>query len=478
MEGCAIAAARSEAESRCSPSTPTTIRPGAETSTVTSMIPLIADTDLTVYQGDVLAVLPTLTDESVDCVITSPPYWGLRDYGTASWKGGDEGCDHSVGGQVEDNKAPGAITTGQRPGVDASFCRKCGATRQDDQIGLEQTPALYVERIVAVFREIRRVLAPHGTVWLNLGDSYAADHAQKRSAVDELGRSLNTGIHAGIPGSKAVESRGTPSGLKAKDLVGIPWRVAFALQADGWWLRSDIIWAKPNPMPDSAKDRPTSSHEHIFLLAKNARYYYDQEAIKEPAVYERWGHQNGPGKYEGANSSGTMIGSLSKQQIQDKWGGKRNKRDVWQVVTEGYPEAHFATFPTKLIEPCVLAGCPQQVCRTCGVPQTRIVEMEKTFESGSGKAGNMPKGKQDLSASETNSTPDVRLGPVVSTRTVGWSDCGHDDYRKGVILDPFAGSGTTGLVARNQQRHAVLIELNEDYIELIATRLQQLSLLA
>lgn len=222
-----------------------------------------------VITGDCRAVLATLDAGSVQCVVTSPPYYGLRDYGTATWVGGDAGCDHSVGGQVQDSKAPGAIVSGVRPGVDASRCRKCGARRVDSQIGLEASPDAYVAEMVAVFREVRRVLADSGTVWLNLGDSYAGTSVNRNG----LG---NSQIGSGPLGACkqrdiAAQTRQTvPPGYKPKDLLMIPARVALALQADGWWLRSDIIWAKPNPMPESVTDRCTSAHEHVFLLAKGS----------------------------------------------------------------------------------------------------------------------------------------------------------------------------------------------------------------
>jgi len=241
-----------------------------------------------IHHGDALTILRTLPDESVNCCVSSPPYWGLRDYGTGTWSGGDTTCVHSVGGQVQDSKAPGAITTGQRPGVDASTCQLCGATRIDQQIGLEKTPEEYTARLVEVFREVRRVLRKDGTCWVNLGDSYNA-HPGQRKTTDAAGPKQVTN-----EGAQGAPSRYVAN-LKPKDLVGIPWRVAFALQADGWWLRSDIIWAKPNPMPESVRDRCTRSHEYIFMLTKSAKYWYDAAAIAEPGTYAGPnGHQKSP----------------------------------------------------------------------------------------------------------------------------------------------------------------------------------------
>ena len=238
-------------------------------------------------QGDCTDVLKTLPDGIVQTCITSPPYWGLRDYGV------------------------------------------------DGQLGLEKTPEEYVEKMVTVFREVRRVLKDDGTLWLNLGDSYAGNCSR-----------ASDGERAGFGNPReGVFNRGG-DGLKPKDLVGIPWRVAFALQSDGWYLRSDIIWSKPNPMPESVTDRPTKAHEYLFLMSKSAKYYYDADAIREPNIWKDDPRNDGErhettGKYKSAvsfNSNG------------------RNKRSVWTITTQPFPEAHFAVMPEKLVEPCVLAG--------------------------------------------------------------------------------------------------------------------------
>lgn len=297
--------------------------------------------------GDCREMLRTLPDESVHCVVTSPPYWGLRDYGTASWEGGDPDCAHRVGGQVQDGKAPGAIVAGVRPGVDASRCRDCGAVRVDSQLGLEATPEEYVANMVEVFREVRRVLRDDGTLFLNLGDSYAATGKSGGGAQGEWWEEAGAD-HTGPRGGKW---RPAPAGLKPKDLVGIPWRVAFALQADGWYLRSDIIWHKPNPMPESVQDRPTKAHEYVFLLSKNERYHYDAEAIAEEATCDR---KRGPALHPDRVSTNGNSG-LARRELADT----RNARSVWTITTKPYPGAHFATFPPELAERCILAGCPK-----------------------------------------------------------------------------------------------------------------------
>lgn len=400
------------------------------------MKPHLCDPDFTLYAGDALAVLRELPEESVDCCVTSPPYFGLRDYGA------------------------------------------------DGQVGLEETPQEYVDRLVEIFSALRRVLAPHGTVWLNLGDSYASGgmggHQSSESFHGHEGR-------RGLTGPKKA-----PPGLKPKDLVGAPWRTALALQADGWWLRSDIIWHKPNAMPSSVRDRPTTSHEYVFLLAKQARYYFDRHAVLEPAAWERWGDQTVP-KYGGTDSGTGWMKPQPKEKlvkrrtvrpgidggqgngvIESPAGGK-NIRSVWTVPTQPYPEAHFATFPEELPRRAILAGCPEWVCRTCGKPRERIVESEPVPEEEKNKPGSYDwhPTTSDLGGQKMQDWRDAH-----PPQTVGWTDCGHEEnYRQGVVLDPFGGAGTTALVARSLARHSVLIELNGEYCDLIAQRLQQLSLL-
>ena len=255
-----------------------------------------------ILTGDCRDVLKTLPDESVHCCVTSPPYFGLRDYGV------------------------------------------------NGQIGLEYTPTAFVSEMVDVFREVRRVLRSDGTLWLNLGDSYAAGGMGAGSGKQLTNRGTSAGGHMNKP-------RRAPDGLKPKDLVGVPWRVAFALQADGWYLRSDIIWHKPNPMPESVTDRPTSAHEHVFLFAKSERYFFDADAVKEPDVA---GHKSGNGYARVDTKNVGVRLSYGGRGQEEQWqpGGGRNIRNVWTVATQPFSEAHFATFPPALIEPCVKAGCP------------------------------------------------------------------------------------------------------------------------
>jgi DNA modification methylase len=311
-----------------------------------------------ILQGDCIEMMKTLPDQSVNCCVTSPPYFGLRDYG------------------------------------------------HEGQIGLEETPEAFVQKMVEVFCEVKRVLRDDGTLWLNLGDSYVS------KPTGSLGNFTGSqhGFGGGHSHQKAALQRPDKSGfgIPEKNLIGIPWRVAFALQADGWYLRQDIIWHKPNPMPESVQDRCTKAHEYIFLLSKSPKYYFDNKAIMEPAQYGEqhakkatsWGtNRKHPNKANVADYAFAGDNHTTSKMEDGSYG--RNKRSVWTVTTKPYAGAHFATFPPELIRPCILAGCP----------------------------------------------------------------------KGGVVLDPFGGSGTTAAVANEENRSAILCELNPDYIPLIKDRL-------
>lgn len=370
-----------------------------------------------ILTGDVRTMLAHLPDQSVQTVITSPPYWGLRDYGTASWDGGDPACDHTQG-RPGSGRADGIVddrAQRNRDGVGAmgGDCRQCGAKRIDQQLGLELTPDLYVDNLVSVFRGVWRVLRDDGTVWLNLGDSYAAARGGTCMPAETLAGGVSGHGDATeysdprrgrIRHAQRQAHRDAPSiGLKHKDLVGIPWRVAFALQADGWWLRSDIIWSKPNPMPESVTDRPTKAHEYLFLLTKAERYYYDADAIAEDAVMKPQARLT-PRDFDSGKDAERAAHRRPDYRIREtaeQERAVRNKRSVWIIPTQPYPEAHFATFPEDLVTPCVLAGS---------------------------KPGDL-------------------------------------------VLDPFCGSGTTGAVAIRLQRNFVGVELNSQYVQLARARI-------
>lgn len=276
--------------------------------------------------------------------VTSPPYYGLRDYGTAKWEGGNVDCDH-----VEsENKHGGQRADRNQDGYKKQFkefCKKCGAIREDKQIGLEETPEEYIKAMVEVFRCVWDVLEDDGTLWINIGDSYAGNNS----------RASNNG-RAGFGNAREKVVNRTGEGLKTKDLIGIPWMLAFALRADGWFLRQDIIWHKPNPMPESVQDRCTKAHEYIFLLSKSQKYYYDANSIKEDAVGEKGGaplKATNPEFRQGDSKS--VNSGLSHGWQPTEF---RNKRSVWTVNPKPYSGAHFAVFPEELIEPCILAGAP------------------------------------------------------------------------------------------------------------------------
>ena len=679
-----------------------------------------------IRQGDALARLREMPANSVQCVITSPPYFGLRDYGTDVWEGGDPECQHSsgrgsnvkqtkhpnadgypagaphrggggnvcencgarrvrpwtggdpecdhvkgemrrginlaqsvystrggakkiaevehihydqvcgkcgatreqpwIGGdpdcdhlpddtehqkqgetslragrsnveaQRNDNfrvrvvgNAPSAKSTlttnngaGPRPGDKYHAdqirevvlqCGKCGARRADSQVGLEPSPEEYVDRLVLIFREVRRVLRDDGVLWLNLGDSYNAYNGN-------AGQGGPVGLTQSAERPRLPSGYGlTAKGLKPKDLMGIPWMVAFALRADGWYLRSDVIWAKPNPMPESVLDRPTNAHEHVFLLTKSARYFYDAEAIREPA--KDWS-RGGPGTgiqetfHYGAGNGGNAGLSDLAARYKSQGGGfsrkyaeaqpnhgamrlerpdvvGRNKRNVWEIATQPYAEAHFATFPTKLVEPCLLAGSSPKACGQCGAPWRRVIvstgavnerkredigtvrlssegwrrdtnsgdadgarglsgatyqpqraatgaweptcdccpktcsacaaPWQRTVERGelAGEARIQPGPRPAADERGVSASGLARTNGRTwrESDTVVWNatcDCDAppteaDDSGRCIVLDPFAGSGTVGVVARWYGRDFVGLELNGDYCRMARRRI-------
>jgi DNA modification methylase len=454
--------------------------------------------DCTLYTGDVLSVLATMPDESVHCVVTSPPYWGLRDYGTGTWEGGSAECDHrhQLGGEGA-TSAKQNTSAGTQSIAYAGTCPRCGARRIDQQIGLEETPEQYVAKMVAVFREVRRVLRADGTAWVNLGSSYAGSgrgptgengiqKAEERQGFTGAPRKPSSTEGENVPAGWTNRNSDlrSPSvyGFKPKDMIPIPWMVAMALQADGWYLRSDIIWAKPNPMPESMTDRPTKAHEYLFLLAKSAKYFYDAEAIREraePRDDERpfgnaGGNRHGDegrtykskkpdGWDTGAGGHGTVHrdGCERGEVSEIRYG--RNRRTVWTIATEPYPEAHFATFPRKLVQPCILAGCPEHACPKCGAPWEREVERETSGRVDHDGPDDGPRDAGIWGGQRGES----------SARTVGehpTCDCGLPPIG-GTVLDPFGGSGTTAEVALEYGRRAILIELKPEYVEMAKRRL-------
>lgn len=420
---------------------------------------------VTLLRGNALLVLPTLPAESVHCVVTSPPYWGLRDYGLAPqlW-GGEAGCAHEwdVG----------------------TFCRRCGAWR--GSLGLEPTPELYVEHLVAVFREVRRVLRKDGTLWLNMGDCYAngdkRGYAKDRvTAQDSLQRSNLGANFIGAPNRLW-------NGLAPKQLVGMPWRVAFALQADGWWLRAEIIWAKPNSMPESVTDRPTRAHEYIFLLARSERYFYDAAAIAEPASEatharisqasldeQRGGFkqelykQGFPGQKNRDRKPVEIVQALARKFDRNgRTDLNRNARTVWEISTQPYPEAHFATFPEELARRCILAGSSHRACEQCGAPWRRIVEAT---------GGTIGRAWHDHADDERvgQRRENMANGTGYQRMEKGWEPTckceGNTGSARCTVLDPFGGSGTVAQVATGNGRDGIYIDLKPEYLELARQRI-------
>ncbi len=412
---------------------------------------------VTVIEGDCRQVLATLPDASVHCVVTSPPYWGLRDYGTGTWEGGDAGCDHSPEQRGGRFASPVSDKQRSNTGSGTASARDCpcGARRIDQQIGLEPSLDAYVAEMVAVFREVRRVLRDDGTLWLNLGDAYVS-HKPRGNATLSQSEGFGSYAAAFAGAQNAIDLRG--KGHKDKDLMMIPARVALALQDDGWWLRSDIIWAKPNPMPESVTDRPTSAHEHVFLLTKAPRYFFDAEAVREAATGR-------------TDTSSYPVHTPGQEGIVKTFGKDglvgRNIRNVWEIATAPFPEAHFATFPPELAERCIKAGTSERgCCAACGAPWGRVTET--AYRNPGNRTTNGPR-----SLEQRHETAGFAVRLEKDTATIGWRascSCPEAPPVPCTVLDPFAGAGTTLLVADRLQRNGIGIELNPTYAAMARRR--------
>lgn len=397
----------------------------------------MTDTDThQIIIGDTIAGMATLPERHFHTCVTSPPYWGLRDYGV------------------------------------------------DGQIGLESSPDAFVEKMVEVGRAVRRVLRDDGTFWLNLGDSYFGGDGRNRNGLAESGVGAGKSKR-GVDGDLGIRNVGTRplrlDGFRPKSLCMIPWRVALALQADGWWLRSVIVWAKKSPMPESVTDRPTSSWEPIFLLAKNERYFYDAEAVKEPLNWpddrrapvgtldgnerpSRGGRMPPIGgvKHAGSNGNPTYSGD------RPEWPTGRNQRNVWHLGPEPYKEAHFATFPTEIPRRAIKAGTSEKgCCPHCGAPWARITSKTKLTRERPNDIT-----KRDGTEGTGNHCANTVAG--VEVRTLGWQptcECPAHQPVPCRVLEPFLGSGTTLAVAAELGRHGAGCELNPEYAELARVRI-------
>lgn len=506
------------------------------------MTPYWTNGRATLYQGHVLDVLAKMESQSVHMAATSPPYWGLRDYGIegVEWPvvsyapmaglaeievaGCEEGCahvwaDHIIEAKHKDSGAQGSTLVGtttrqencQRSDIKYQYCQLCGGWR--GSLGLEPTVEMYVGHLVLIFRELKRVLRDDATFWLNLGDSYSGSWGNyapggikgEQRPQTENGKRYERPAYS----STTFKPPTANCGLKPKDLIGIPWRVALALQADGWWLRSDIIWAKGvsfcptysgSCMPESVRDRPTSSYEHVLLLAKSKRYFYDGDAVREQtgreATWKEWAAADGRKAPHGTLAEGVNVGFGSKKDSFVHPAG-RNLRAVWTINPGNYPGSHFATFPPKLVEPMIRAGTSAKgCCPECGASWVRVLNVSYTKLSGSTYAARHTDHRDDR-----ENLPKMRR----ESETTGWiPTCSHYDKlyysdfpkpknprkwaqramsgnwfkrarkRPGLpgwpiepatVLDPFAGTATTLDVAIRLGRRGVGIELSKAYCD-------------
>jgi len=375
-----------------------------------------------ILQGNCIDKIKELDDNSIDCVVSSPPYFGLRDYGV------------------------------------------------DGQFGLEKTYHDYLANTVKVFETFKPKLKDTATIWWNVGDSYhnyrPTNNKQGMYKKPDYPKQSIAGNRQDLP-KHSLKRNQRYQEIKEKDLMMIPNRVAIALQDDGWYIRSEIIWHKPNPMPESVRDRPTSCHEKIWLITKNKKYYYDAESIKEPVITPK--NTKSGCKFGGNKTTKELNATISGK----KWeySSTRNKRNVWTITTKPFKEAHFATFPKDLIEPCIKAGCPEKVCIECGTPYLRNFKIITTpkRETRNNMVNVIPGRDKPTRMNSKNMESLIK-------ENLGFKkdcNCKTDKFESGVVLDPFGGSGTTGIVAALNNRNAILIELNQNYIDIANKRIDK-----
>ena len=406
----------------------------------------------TILAGPVPWILHDQSDGHYHCCVTSPPYWGLRDYGgdKLSWP------------------AVSYLPMAGLPPVHVPQMECC--------LGLEPTPEAFIAHLVIVFREVKRVLREDGTLWLNLGDSYASGELGRHDAKAGARVGDADPLHRTDGSARDKKARGMPrqsaslqTGLKAKDLIGIPWRAALALQADGWYLRSEVIWAKPNPMPESVTDRPTKAHEQVFLFSKSPRYFYDADAVREPLVKGAAGSYFDRGK-TGANG----MGRVQDGEREDNPAG-RNMRTVWTIATRPSLVSHFAVMAPDLAERCIKAGTSEfGCCPECGRPWERIVERERTSESCSAPQLNALATTGPIGVGITGRA----LGGAIVRKSVATGSrpscpCSNTVPVPCRVLDPFGGSGTTASVAIYLKREGTICEPNSDYHLIVEKRMAE-----
>lgn len=437
--------------------------------------------------GNGVDVLRRLPGESVQCVVTSPPYWGLRVYGTEGqvW-GGDPQCVHEWGADEPPRRArwgdPETLQEKQKSNrgskamvaaLEASqgrFCTQTGCGAWRGELGQEPSVWLYVQHLVLIFRELRRVLRKDGVCWLNLGDSYVSE-----------------GVLRGELGRDRVRARREDGLPKPKDLALVPQRAAIALQEDGWYVRADVIWWKPNGMPHPAKDRPGLTHEHVLLLTRSERYFYDADAVRQPVQADSLrASKHSPRaqqKHFKAGCWNGMAGDPSFERPIHTTESGANLRSVWSIPTHGYAGAHFATFPEDLAERCIRLGTSEAgCCARCGKPWVRVIEKgaaDRAHQRACGGNNNGSyegQGRKDYDGAGVQNPSDVKrsiLASLHARRTIGWKPackCAAGEPVPCVVLDPFLGSGTTAAVAIREGRRAVGIELNPEYLVLAEAR--------
>jgi len=428
--------------------------------------------------GDALEVLKQMPSDSVDCIITSPPYWGLRDYGEATCKvwGGDPDCKHEweyhdgkkLRG-VDDGKWKESISSAHLSG--GAFCKKCGAWY--GQLGLEPTLDMYIEHLLEITAELKRVLKPTGTLWWNHGDSYFGGHPGGSIHGEICGNRY--GDKSMIPQQKEGRPQGSPIYRKMeKCLVMQNYRlILHMIDEQGWILRNIIIWYKPNHMPSSVKDRFTNAYEPVFMLTKSKKYWFDLDAVRVPHSEATIKRQKYGWDLENAKWAKTKDGSPVSQE-HNPYGmphplGK-NPGDLWEIPTEAFPDAHFATFPKRLVEPMVKASCPQWICKKCGFIRERITKTEYIKHRPSG--GEYLRKDVGEKRAKTGNWGTMANNLIAERYTIGWTDCGCGaGWDSGIVLDPFAGSGTTCLVAKKLGRHYIGIELNPEYVKMAKKRI-------
>lgn len=464
--------------------------------------------DLKILQGDVLDQLKQLPDNSVHCVVTSPPYWQLRDYQTGTWEGGDPACRH-IKAELRKGVNLAASIHSTRGGAKkianideitfGASCPKCGAVRIDKQIGLEGSIEEFVARLVAVFEEVKRVLHPSGVCFVNIGDSYAGGfrggdvgksglegsatyQEQNKLAKEAVGAGPRIGHRSGFKkerGPRLDTKHKASDGIKPKDRCLVPFRLAIALQDAGWWVRDVICWAKRAPVPESVLDRCTQSWEPILMLTKSRKYFWDTEAVKEPAGENT--HAKGTKLAPPKESAGAAEGNGHSgwQAATAEVLSTRNLRNFWLLGPEPFAEAHFAVFPTEVPKRCILAATSAHgVCPQCLAPWRRVVapseKYKKVLDGNIGRNHVIGSGNED---NVIGSSGQARKGNQVCAEyvTLDWAvgcECEAGKPVPATVLDPFAGSGTTGKVALELGRSAILIDLNPKYCRLARRRCQ------